>query len=132
MIKVVKKKTLNGKIIKSYELNQGNSFRFKAFAKKPIGLELIKNITFKLSDKNYNQIFEKNYIQADEYNWYLNVEAAETNNWPITKTSNTCDRSDSLKTEILVEYIDGQIDTVEEAYLDVSPQIKKEEDENGI
>ena len=113
MIKVIEKKTLSGKIIKTYELTQGDSFRFRAYAKQNDSLPLIKSIVFKLLDNSYKVLFKKEYIQKDVHNWYLLIESEETAVWQV---------KDDYRTEIEVTYIDGQVDTIEKASLIVDPQ----------
>lgn len=113
MIKVIEKKTLSGEIIKTYKLTQGDSFRFRAYAKQNDRLPLISSILFKLLDNSYKVLFKKEYIEKDVHNWYLTIDAEETALWAV---------ADDYRTEIEVTYIDGQVDTVEKASLIVDPQ----------
>ena len=113
MIKVIEKKTLSGKIIKTYELTQGDSFRFRAYAKQNDSLPLISSIVFKLLDSSYKVLFKKEYIKRDVHNWYLSVNAEDTAEWVV---------GTDYRTEIEVTYIDGQVDTIEKASLIVDPQ----------
>lgn len=113
MIKVIEKKTLTGKILKTYELTQGDSFRFRAYAKQNDSLPLISSIVFKLLDNNYKILFKKEYAQKDANNWYLSVNAEETALWAV---------GSDYRTEVEATYLDGQVDTVEKASLIVDPQ----------
>lgn len=116
MIKVIEKKTLSGKIIKTYELTQGDSFKFRAYIKQNTPLTLVKSIIFKLLDNEYNILFAKEYVKKDLSNWYLTVTTQDTNKWEVR---------DDYKTEIEVTYEDDQVDTIEKADLIVTRQGKE-------
>lgn len=113
MIKVIEKKTLCGDVLKTYQLTQGDSFRFRAYAKQNNSLPLISSIVFKLLNNDYKILFKKEYIKKDVHNWYLSVNADETALWKEGK---------DYHTEIEVTYIDGQVDTIEKASLIVELQ----------
>lgn len=116
MIKLIEKKTLSGEIKKTYELTQGDSFIFRAYAKQNNSLPLINSIIFKLLDNDYKILFKKEYVKKDVHNWYLTVKSEETSLWL---------EGDDYRTEIEVTYADGQVDTVEKASLKVDPQGKE-------
>lgn len=115
MIKVIEKKTICGDILKSYQLTQGDSFRFRAYQQKTSSDSLIDKITFKVSREDYTKVFEKDYELQDDGSYILFVESSDTESWVAAK---------DYKTEIEVTYIDGSVDTVEKSSLEVEPQIK--------
>lgn len=118
MITVTSFIDIYGKDCKQYRLNQGDSFRFKAVTKSES--ELISKVTFKLSHKNYCQMFSKDYAKHDDGSWILFVESNETEEWPVSEENKF-----DYHTEIEITYTDGGVDTVEEAELKVDPQIKE-------
>ena len=117
MITIINDTDIYGNECKKYRLNQGDSFRFKATPDN--NADLISKITFKISHKDYCEKFSKDYEKLEDGTWMLFVESADTENWEISNH----DKYD-YHTEIEVTYIDGGVDTVEEALLKVDPQIK--------
>ena len=115
MIKVIEKKTIFGEIKKTYELTQGDSFRFRAYSKNVNNNNLISAITFKVSLDDYIKVFEKEYELQDDGSYILYVESTDTELWAPAE----------YKTEIEVTYSDGSVDTVQKAELIVEPQIKE-------
>lgn len=116
MIKVIEKQTICGDIIKTYQLTQGDSFRFRASCKNLNDNSLIDKITFKVSLGDYNQIFSKEYELQNNGSFILFVESSDTKTWQS---------SSDYKTEIEVTYIDGSVDTIEKANMEVQPEIKE-------
>lgn len=116
MIKVIEKKTIFGEIKKTYQLTQGDSFRFRAYSRNVSNNNLISAITFKVSLDDYVRIFEKEYELQEDGSYILYVESTDTELWaPSTE----------YKTEIEVTYSDGSVDTIQKSELIVEPQIKE-------
>lgn len=116
----------SGKIHRSYFLTQGDSFALTAKINTSIEDTLVTKIVFKLANKisecEIHSFFEKEYTN-NEGLWTCFVSGEETNLWIPTCANNSL----AYVYEIEAHYVDGGVDTLEQANFTILPQITNKE-----
>lgn len=116
----------SGKIRRNYFLTQGDSFGLVATINSDSEEELVSKIIFKIAKKitdcHIEEFFSKEY-SLFEGTWTCFITGEETNLW-----TPTCANDDQPYIyEIEVSYVDGGVDTLEQAEFSILPQIIKKE-----
>lgn len=116
----------SGKTHRNYFLTQGDSFTLTAKINSPSEDVLISKIIFKLANKisecEMNSFFEKEYSVYEDV-WTCFITGEETNLLTPTCANN----NQPYIYEIEAHYVDGGVDTLEQANFTILPQITNKE-----
>lgn len=117
----------SGKTHRNYFLQQGDSFALTAKVNAETEETVVSKIIFKLANKvsecQFDSFYEKEYVYADGI-WTCFLSGEDTDKWTPTCANN----EQPYIYEIEAHYVDGGIDTLEQAEFTILPQIKNKED----
>ena len=117
----------SGKIHRNYFLTQGDSFALTAKINAEVDEDVVSKIVFKMANKisdcNMELFFEKEYTLSEGI-WVCFITGEETSNLKPTCANN----DQPYIYEIEAHYVDGGVDTLEQAEFSILPQITSKED----
>lgn len=105
---------------RNYYLTQGDSFTLTATPTN-IDISLISKIKFKIgtiSNKKLNEMYTQDYELGDNNKFYLLVTSETTSRWNVTDPD-----KEPYVYEIEVNYVGGNVETVEQSKFTILPQI---------
>lgn len=105
-----------GNAQKKFYLTQGDTATIKStptYNGELIDFDLISKCIFKLSDADYNELFQKEFTREDE-GYSVTLESEDTSSLPI----------DTLFYEIEYTFVDGTVNTPNQGDFDILDQVQ--------